>query len=111
MQAREYGDEVLEKLFGIVRDEKIPANFRVMAGREILDRGYGKAAQPVRVSGGVDAYGTVYNRLQSGGAIILINRRMHEDDLAGRLIAASQPLAQDWRRQVRNIIGSDVMTA
>ena len=30
--------------------------------------------------------GTVYNRLQPGGAIILINHRMHEDDLVGNLI-------------------------
>jgi hypothetical protein len=30
--------------------------------------------------------GTVYNRLQPKGAIILINHRMHEDDLSGRLI-------------------------
>ncbi len=30
--------------------------------------------------------GTVYNRLQPGGAIIIIGHRMHEDDLAGRLI-------------------------
>jgi hypothetical protein len=30
--------------------------------------------------------GTVYNRLQPGGAVILIAHRMHEDDLAGRLI-------------------------
>ena len=30
--------------------------------------------------------GTVYNRLQPGGAIILIGHRMHEDDLQGRLI-------------------------
>jgi hypothetical protein len=30
--------------------------------------------------------GTVYNRLQPNGAIVLINHRMHEDDLSGRLI-------------------------
>jgi hypothetical protein len=30
--------------------------------------------------------GTVYNRLQPGGAIIIIGHRMHEDDLQGRLI-------------------------
>lgn len=31
--------------------------------------------------------GTAYNRLQPGGAIVIINHRMHEDDLSGRLIA------------------------
>lgn len=31
--------------------------------------------------------GTAYNRLQPGAAIVLINHRMHEDDLSGRLIA------------------------
>ena len=31
--------------------------------------------------------GTVYNRLEPGGAIILINHRMHEDDLSGRILA------------------------
>ena len=28
--------------------------------------------------------GTAYNRLMPGGAIIVINHGMHEDDLAGR---------------------------
>lgn len=31
--------------------------------------------------------GTAYNRLQPGGAIILINHRMHEDDLSGMILA------------------------
>jgi len=31
--------------------------------------------------------GTAYNRLQPGAAVVLINHRMHEDDLSGRLIA------------------------
>ena len=31
--------------------------------------------------------GTAYNRLQPGGAIVLINHRMHEDDLSGRILA------------------------
>ncbi len=30
--------------------------------------------------------GTIYNRLNSGGAIVIIGHRMHEDDLQGRLI-------------------------
>ncbi len=31
--------------------------------------------------------GTAYNRLEPGGAVILINHRMHEDDLSGRILA------------------------
>lgn len=31
--------------------------------------------------------GSVYNRLQPGGAIVLINHRMHEDDLSGYLLS------------------------
>ena len=31
--------------------------------------------------------GTVYNRLEKNGAIVLINHRMHMDDLSGRLLA------------------------
>lgn len=31
--------------------------------------------------------GTAYNRLESGGAVILINHRMHDDDLSGHIIA------------------------
>ena len=30
--------------------------------------------------------GTIYNRLEPKGAIVLINHRLHEDDLSGRLI-------------------------
>src|SRR5271166_2376253 len=30
--------------------------------------------------------GTIYNRLEPGGAIVMINHRMNEDDLTGRLI-------------------------
>lgn len=40
--------------------------------------------------------GTVYNRLQPGGAIILINHRMHEDDIAGRLIERMKAGADNW---------------
>lgn len=31
--------------------------------------------------------GTAYNRLEAGGAVILINHRMHDDDLSGHIIA------------------------
>ena len=38
--------------------------------------------------------GTAYNRLMPGGAIVVISHRMHEDDLAGRLLA-QQPAGGD----------------
>jgi predicted phage terminase large subunit-like protein len=40
--------------------------------------------------------GTVYNRVRPGGAIILIQHRMHEDDLAGRLIEKQQHGGDRW---------------
>lgn len=39
--------------------------------------------------------GTFYNRIRPGGAIVLIQHRMHEDDLAGRLLAA-QDSGDQW---------------
>lgn len=42
--------------------------------------------------------GTLYNRVRPGGAIVLIQHRLHEDDLAGRLIAQMADSAKDqWR--------------
>lgn len=40
--------------------------------------------------------GTVYNRLQPGGAIVLINHRMHEDDLTGALLAQQATGGDKW---------------
>jgi hypothetical protein len=40
--------------------------------------------------------GTVYNRLQSDGAVVLINHRMHEDDLSGRLIEQMKAGKDQW---------------
>ena len=40
--------------------------------------------------------GTAYNRLQPGGAIVLINHRMHEDDLSGRLLAQQAAGGDKW---------------
>jgi predicted phage terminase large subunit-like protein len=40
--------------------------------------------------------GTVYNRLQSDGAVIVINQRMHEDDLSGRLIEQIKAGKDHW---------------
>lgn len=40
--------------------------------------------------------GSVYNRLQPGGAIIVINHRMHEDDLSGYLIEQQKIGGDKW---------------
>ncbi len=40
--------------------------------------------------------GTAYNRLQPGGAIVVINHRMHEDDLSGRLLAQQAAGGDRW---------------
>jgi hypothetical protein len=40
--------------------------------------------------------GTAYNRLMPGGAIVVINHRMHEDDLCGRLLAQQAAGGDQW---------------
>jgi hypothetical protein len=40
--------------------------------------------------------GTLYNRLEDGGAIVLINHRMHEDDLSGMLLAQQAAGGDAW---------------
>lgn len=40
--------------------------------------------------------GTAYNRLQPGGAIVVINHRMHEDDLSGQLLAQQAAGGDTW---------------
>lgn len=40
--------------------------------------------------------GTVYNRLEENGAIVLINHRMHEDDLTGMLRAQQAAGGDKW---------------
>jgi hypothetical protein len=40
--------------------------------------------------------GTAYNRLMPGGAIVVINHRMHEDDLSGRLLAQAAAGGDHW---------------
>jgi hypothetical protein len=39
---------------------------------------------------------TVYNRLQPKGRIVIINHRMHEDDLSGRLLEQAQSGGDKW---------------
>jgi hypothetical protein len=40
--------------------------------------------------------GTLYNRLMPGGKIVVINHRMHEDDLSGRLLAQQAAGGDKW---------------
>jgi predicted phage terminase large subunit-like protein len=40
--------------------------------------------------------GTAYNRLEKNGKIILINHRMHQDDLSGRLLAQQAAGGDKW---------------
>jgi predicted phage terminase large subunit-like protein len=40
--------------------------------------------------------GTAYNRLMPGGAIVVINHRMQEDDLCGRLLAQQAAGGDKW---------------
>ena len=40
--------------------------------------------------------GSLYNRLQPGGRIIVIGHRMHEDDLQGRLLAQQSQGGDQW---------------
>ena len=40
--------------------------------------------------------GSVYNRLMPGGSIIVINHRMHEDDLSGYLLEQQQAGGDRW---------------
>lgn len=40
--------------------------------------------------------GTAYNRLMPGGRIVLINHRMHEDDLSGRLLQQQAAGGDRW---------------
>jgi predicted phage terminase large subunit-like protein len=51
--------------------------------------------------------GTAYNRLMPGGAIVLINHRVHEDDLAGRLLAQQAAGGDRWEVVELPAIGED----
>ena len=52
--ARGYSQEALEVLASVMRDTEAPPAARVTAARELLDRGFGKAAQSVEMDVKVD---------------------------------------------------------
>jgi predicted phage terminase large subunit-like protein len=41
-------------------------------------------------------HGTCYNRLEKGGAFIIINHRLHQDDLSGMLLAQQAAGGDQW---------------
>lgn len=49
--AQEFGEEAIKHLVEIARDGDAPHAARVAAVKEILDRGYGKARQPLEHTG------------------------------------------------------------
>ncbi|HEU4804993.1 MAG TPA: terminase family protein [Nitrobacter sp.] len=51
--------------------------------------------------------GSVYNRLQPGGTIIVINHRMHEEDLSGYLIERQNFDGDKWEIVELKAIGED----
>jgi hypothetical protein len=55
-KAQGHADRVLEVLMQIVEDEDQPGEVRIKAGKEILDRGYGKAPQSVKATDSSNRY-------------------------------------------------------
>ncbi|GLQ96463.1 hypothetical protein [Dyella mobilis] len=49
--AQDYGDEAINTLREIMNDKAQPAAARVAASEKLLDRGYGKAIQSLKVGG------------------------------------------------------------
>lgn len=45
--AQQYTTEALEALLGVLRSDEAPHAAKVGAAKEILDRGHGKATQPI----------------------------------------------------------------
>ncbi|CAB3712993.1 hypothetical protein CEY09_30445 [Achromobacter marplatensis] len=49
--AQNYGEEAIDTLASIMRNVDTPPQARVAAAKELIERGYGKASQPI---GGAD---------------------------------------------------------
>lgn len=63
--AGKYGEKALKTLATIMGDSKEPAAARVSAAKEILDRAYGKAPQPIAVNNAnlADVFGALLEKL------------------------------------------------
>ena len=61
--------------------------------RAWLTRFQGAHAQ---IGFGIGTPSTAYNRLMPGGSIVVINHRMHEDDLCGALLAQQAAGGDTW---------------
>ena len=48
-KAQAYGDDMIEVLVKIAKNGKLPPHDRITAAEKVLDRGYGKPAQQVKV--------------------------------------------------------------
>jgi predicted transcriptional regulator len=53
-RAAEHGDNCIDVMVGIMKDEEVPANIRIAAADKLLDRGYGKPKQEVEMMGEVN---------------------------------------------------------
>jgi hypothetical protein len=49
-KAQSMGDDIIEGLLLMFKDKTLAPEARIKAGREILDRGYGKAPQSVKMT-------------------------------------------------------------
>ena len=54
--AQEHTNAAIKALVGVLKDEKAPHSARVQAAGVILDRGYGKAPQDIRVKGEIEQH-------------------------------------------------------
>jgi len=54
--AQQYGTDAIDTIVAIFRDKKADLRVRLDAASKLLDRAYGKAAQPYRHSGNVGNY-------------------------------------------------------
>ena len=55
--AQEYGQRAIDRLVKIMESDVQPAAAQVAAAKELLDRGYGKAVQAMKLDGGLEIRG------------------------------------------------------
>lgn len=55
--AQDYGERAITRLVEIMEGKDFPPAAQVSAAKELLDRGYGKAAQHMHLDGGLDIQG------------------------------------------------------
>lgn len=55
--AQDYGQRAIDRLVKIMESDEQPAAAQVAAAKELLDRGYGKAVQAMKLDGGLEIRG------------------------------------------------------